>query len=68
MTDYPPHALPALDFITNGPDGNPIRLRVDEDAPLSLRDRELLRALMTTAYRHLQRTEDAAQVADGSSR
>ncbi|MER6488770.1 hypothetical protein ABT264_35140 [Streptomyces virginiae] len=66
MSDYPPHTLPALTFTTAGPDGQAIEHRVDETVPISLRDRELLRALMTTAYRLLNQTETDARAADRS--
>ncbi|MEV6580257.1 hypothetical protein AB0M92_19065 [Streptomyces sp. NPDC051582] len=65
---YPPHALPALEFVTHGPDGSQIHYRVDEKAPISLRDRALLRALLSAAYGHLNATEGAAQIANGGIR
>ncbi|MFH9798064.1 hypothetical protein [Streptomyces virginiae] len=66
--EYPPHALPALEFITHGPGGTQIHYRVDESAPISLRDRALLRALLAAAYGHLDVSEGAAKAADGNPR
>ncbi|MFJ1865510.1 hypothetical protein ACIOD1_12845 [Streptomyces sp. NPDC088097] len=63
MTEQP-EILPALHFTTAGPDGQPITYRVDMGAPISLRDRELLRALMSTAHKLLTASEHAARFAE----
>lgn len=64
MTEpQPTDILPALHFTADGPGGTTVTYRVDTEAPISLRDRELLRALMSTAYKLLYATETQADAA-----
>ncbi|MGW7330441.1 hypothetical protein ACWGIU_17970 [Streptomyces sp. NPDC054840] len=62
----PTEILPALHFTADGPGGTTVTYRVDTEAPISLRDRELLKALMNTAYKLLSATEGQALAAHRS--
>lgn len=59
-----PTDLPALVFISTGPDGTPVHYRVDKAAPDSSRDRELLRALLRITHTLLNDADAGAEPMD----